>query len=40
MRALLALGRAQSALGAPGLAVGHWREALRLSRAMGVTRLR
>ncbi|MGW4380562.1 BTAD domain-containing putative transcriptional regulator [Kitasatospora sp. NPDC004531] len=40
VRALLALGRAQSALGAPGAAVGHWREALRLSRAMGVTRLR
>ncbi|MFF2353983.1 BTAD domain-containing putative transcriptional regulator [Kitasatospora sp. NPDC058115] len=34
-RSHLALGHAQAALGARGRAFGHWREALRLHRAMG-----
>ncbi|WP_380286054.1 BTAD domain-containing putative transcriptional regulator [Kitasatospora purpeofusca] len=39
-RSQLALGHAQSALGARGPAFEHWREARRLSRAMGGVRLR
>lgn len=39
-RSQLALGYAQSALGARSEAVEHWREVLRLSRAMGGVRLR
>ncbi|MFB7472828.1 BTAD domain-containing putative transcriptional regulator [Kitasatospora sp. NPDC056184] len=39
-RSQLALGHAQSALGARGRAFEHWREARRLSRAMGGVRLR
>ncbi|MFE6052075.1 BTAD domain-containing putative transcriptional regulator [Kitasatospora sp. NPDC056446] len=35
VRSQLALGYAQSALGARSKAFGHWREARRLSRAMG-----
>ncbi|MDH6131208.1 DNA-binding SARP family transcriptional activator/DNA-binding XRE family transcriptional regulator/Ni2+-binding GTPase involved in maturation of urease and hydrogenase [Kitasatospora sp. MAA4] len=39
-RSQLALGYAQSALGARGEAFEHWREMLRLSRAMGGVRIR